>query len=48
VINVVSTSALYTRKMISVYAASKWVIRGFTGCPEVECALIAPAKIWKA
>jgi short-subunit dehydrogenase len=38
VINVVSTGALYTRKMISVYAASKWAIRGFTGCLEVECA----------
>ena len=38
VINVVSTGALYTRKMISVYSASKWAIRGFTGCLEVECA----------
>lgn len=38
VINTVSTGALYTRKMISVYAASKWAIRGFTGCLEVECA----------
>jgi len=38
VINVVSTGALYTRKMISVYSASKWAIRGFTGCMEVECA----------
>lgn len=38
VINVVSTGALYTRKMISVYAASKWAVRGFTGCLEVECA----------
>jgi len=38
VINIVSTGALYTRKMISVYAASKWAIRGFTGCLEVECA----------
>ena len=24
--------------MISVYAASKWAIRGFTGCLELECA----------
>jgi len=38
IINVVSTGALYTRKMISVYAASKWAIRGFTGCLEAECA----------
>ena len=38
VINTVSTGALYCRKMISVYAASKWAIRGFTGCMEVECA----------
>ncbi len=38
VINTVSTGALYTRKMIAVYAASKWAIRGFTGCLEVECA----------
>jgi short-subunit dehydrogenase len=38
VLNVVSTGALYTRKMISVYAASKWAIRGFTGCLEVEYA----------
>ncbi len=38
IINVVSTGALYTRKMISVYAASKWAIRGFTGCLEVEYA----------
>ncbi len=38
VVNVVSTGALYTRKMISVYSASKWAIRGFTGCMEVECA----------
>ncbi len=38
VINVVSTGALYTRKMISIYSASKWAIRGFTGCLEVECA----------
>jgi len=38
VINVVSTGALYTRKSISVYAASKWAIRGFTGCLENECA----------
>ncbi len=38
IINVVSTGALYTRKMISVYSASKWAIRGFTGCLEAECA----------
>lgn len=38
VINTVSTGALYTRKMISVYSASKWAIREFTGCLEVECA----------
>ncbi|MCQ0090240.1 SDR family oxidoreductase [Roseovarius sp. M141] len=38
VINVVSTGALYCRKTISVYSASKWAIRGFTGCLEVECA----------
>ncbi len=38
ILNVVSTGALYTRKMISVYAASKWAIRGFTGCLEVEYA----------
>jgi short-subunit dehydrogenase len=38
VINIVSTGALYTRKSISIYAASKWAIRGFTGCLEVECA----------
>lgn len=38
VINTVSTGALYARKLISVYAASKWAIRGFTGCLEVECA----------
>ncbi len=38
VINVVSTGALYTRKIISVYSASKWAIRGFTGCLEMECA----------
>ena len=38
VVNVVSTGALYCRKMIAVYAASKWAIRGFTGCLEVECA----------
>ena len=38
VLNVVSTGALYTRKSISVYAASKWAIRGFTGCLEAECA----------
>ena len=38
ILNVVSTGALYTRKSISVYAASKWAIRGFTGCLEAECA----------
>ncbi len=38
ILNVVSTGALYTRKMISIYAASKWAIRGFTGCLEAECA----------
>jgi len=38
VLNVVSTGALYTRKAISVYSASKWAIRGFTGCMEAECA----------
>jgi len=38
IINVVSTGALYTRKLISIYAASKWAIRGFTGCLEAECA----------
>jgi short-subunit dehydrogenase len=38
VINVVSTGALYTRKSISVYSASKWAIRGFTGCLEAEYA----------
>lgn len=38
VLNVVSTGALYTRKSISVYSASKWAIRGFTGCLEAECA----------
>lgn len=38
VINTVSTGALYARKLISVYSASKWAIRGFTGCLEVECA----------
>ncbi|MCV6591755.1 MAG: SDR family oxidoreductase [Silicimonas sp.] len=38
VVNTVSTGALYCRKLISVYAASKWAIRGFTGCLEVECA----------
>jgi len=38
VLNVVSTGALYTRKGISVYSASKWAIRGFTGCLEAECA----------
>jgi len=38
VVNVVSTGALYCRKSIAVYSASKWAIRGFTGCLEVECA----------
>jgi len=38
VLNVVSTGALYARKGISVYSASKWAIRGFTGCLEAECA----------
>ncbi len=38
ILNVVSTAALYARKSISVYAASKWAIRGFTGCLEAECA----------
>ncbi|MGO1119573.1 SDR family NAD(P)-dependent oxidoreductase [Rhodovibrionaceae bacterium A322] len=38
VLNVVSTGALYCRKSISVYSASKWAIRGFTGCLEAECA----------
>lgn len=38
IINVVSMGALYCRKHISVYAGSKWAIRGFTGCLEVECA----------
>lgn len=38
ILNVVSTGALYTRKSISVYSASKWAIRGFTGCLEAECA----------
>ncbi len=38
IINVVSTGALYCRKSISVYSGSKWAIRGFTGCMEVECA----------
>ena len=38
VLNVVSTGALYTRKAISVYSASKWAVRGFTGCLEAECA----------
>ena len=38
IVNVVSTAALYTRKSVSVYAASKWAIRGFTGCLEAECA----------
>lgn len=37
VLNVVSTGALYCRKNISVYAGSKWAIRGFTGCMEAEC-----------
>ncbi|MDX1737497.1 MAG: SDR family oxidoreductase [Alphaproteobacteria bacterium] len=38
VFNVVSTGALYARKNFSVYAASKWAIRGFTGCLEQEYA----------
>ncbi|MCZ4282272.1 SDR family oxidoreductase [Kiloniella laminariae] len=38
VVNVVSTAALYCRKSIAVYSGSKWAIRGFTGCLEVECA----------
>ena len=38
ILNVVSTGALYARKSMSVYAASKWAIRGFTGCLEAECA----------
>jgi len=38
IMNVVSTAGLYTRKSVSVYAASKWAIRGFTGCLEAECA----------
>ena len=38
VLNVVSTGALYARKGISVYSASKWAIRGFTGCLEAEYA----------
>jgi len=38
VINVVSTGGLYCRKNISVYAASKWAIRGFTGCLTTEYA----------
>ncbi len=38
ILNVVSTGALYTRKLISIYSASKWAIRGFTGCLEAECA----------
>ncbi|MEM7223284.1 MAG: SDR family oxidoreductase [Pseudomonadota bacterium] len=38
VVNVVSTGALYCRKSISVYSASKWAVRGFTGCLEAECA----------
>ncbi|OUR76977.1 hypothetical protein A9Q83_12170 [Alphaproteobacteria bacterium 46_93_T64] len=37
ILNVVSTGALYCRKNISVYAGSKWAIRGFTGCLEAEC-----------
>ena len=36
ILNVVSTGALYCRKSISVYAGSKWAIRGFTGCLEAE------------
>ncbi|MEP3248499.1 MAG: SDR family oxidoreductase [Sneathiella sp.] len=38
ILNVISTGALYCRKQISAYAASKWALRGFTGCLEVECA----------
>jgi short-subunit dehydrogenase len=38
ILNVVSSGALYTRATISVYSASKWAIRGFTGCLEAECA----------
>ncbi len=38
ILNVISTGALYTRKNISVYSASKWALRGFTGCLEAECA----------
>lgn len=38
ILNVVSTAGLYARKSISIYAASKWAIRGFTGCLEAECA----------
>ena len=38
VVNVVSTGALYSRKSISIYSTSKWAIRGFTGCLEVEYA----------
>ncbi|MCF6322047.1 MAG: SDR family NAD(P)-dependent oxidoreductase [Rhizobiaceae bacterium] len=38
IVNVISTGALYTRKIISVYCASKWAIRGFTGALEAECA----------
>ena len=38
IINVVSTGGLYCRKQISVYAASKWAIRGFTGCLTAEYA----------
>jgi len=29
---------LYCRKNISVYAASKWAVRGFTGCLTAEYA----------
>jgi NADP-dependent 3-hydroxy acid dehydrogenase YdfG len=38
IINVVSTGGLYCRKHISIYAASKWAIRGFTGCLTAEYA----------
>ncbi len=38
IVNVVSTGGLYCRKLISIYAASKWAIRGFTGCLTAEYA----------
>ncbi len=38
IVNVVSMAGLYSRKSLSVYTSSKWAIRGFTGCLEVECA----------